>query len=143
MYVHDVPMQQRDIVDWRSEVPWRWRLVGEQQDTLSEKSYIRAEEFLPFLPASFVILWRALPYSSHQVLCHCPDLGTDKRGERRGQGAEGYLRGKGGREAGRKPCFYSSWCCFYMIKNKTKNDLRISMGSRTEQKVEVEDDEGR
>lgn len=34
----------------------RWRLDGEQQDSPSEKSYIRVEEFLPFLPASFVIL---------------------------------------------------------------------------------------
>lgn len=39
----------------------------------SEKPDITAEEFLPFLPASFVILWRESPYSSPnlRVLRHC------------------------------------------------------------------------
>lgn len=47
---------------------------------LREKGpYIRAEEFLPFLPASFVILWRESPYSSQPPSAlSLPDLGTDK-----------------------------------------------------------------
>lgn len=47
---------QMDLAGRSNEVTRRWRLDGEQQDTLSEKRYIRPVEFLPFLPASFVIL---------------------------------------------------------------------------------------
>lgn len=56
-----------------------------------KRPYIRAEEFLPFLPVSFVILWRESPYSSQPPSAlSLPDLGTDKgRGFEEGEGEEG------------------------------------------------------
>lgn len=79
-----------DFVDWSNEVTWRWRLEGEQQDTLSEKSYIRPVEFLPFLPASFVILWGEFALFFSLSALTLLDLRTDKglgvwRGGLRGQ----------------------------------------------------------
>lgn len=54
--MNHVDTRQWDFVDWRRGGLGRWRLDREQQDSPSEKRYIRAEEFPPFLPASFVIL---------------------------------------------------------------------------------------
>lgn len=78
-----------DFVDWSNEVTRRWRLEGEQQDTLSEKRYIRPVEFLPFLPASFVILWGEFALFFSLSALTLLDLGTDK-----GLGGWGGLRGQ-------------------------------------------------
>lgn len=60
----------------------------------SEKPDITAEEFLPFLPASFVILWRESPYSSPnlRVLRHCQASAQIKE-EGVGEGRESLGRG--------------------------------------------------
>lgn len=88
-----------DFVDWSNEVTRRWRLEGEQQDTLSEKRYIRPVEFLPFLPASFVILWGEFALFFSLSALTLLDLRTDK-GLGVGGGAE------------RTACFYSLLCSF-------------------------------
>lgn len=76
--------QRRDSEGWRRAGHGGWRLDGEQQDSPSERRYIRAEEFLPFLPASFALFFSPSAPSP-------PDLGTDKEGE--GTGGEGRQGG--------------------------------------------------
>lgn len=96
----------------------------------SEKPDITAEEFLPFLPASFVILWRESPYSSPnlRVLRHCQASAQIKE--------EGWWwwwggsRGEGefGEGADRKPCFYSP----LIGGKKGKKDLMMKKGENVD-----------
>lgn len=84
-----------------------------------KERYIRAEEFLPFLPLLFCYSLEGLPYSSLRVLRHCRTTGQIKENGEGWRGEEGdgegeseraaALRGREGGELTVKPCFYCSW----------------------------------
>lgn len=100
VFMRRADTQQRDL-KWRT---WRWRLDG-----LSKWKALHQRRGIPAFSSSFFCysLERVALFFSQSALSP-PDLGTDKGGERTGEES----RESGGREADRKPCFYSSWCSF-------------------------------